>query len=374
MIHILHVIDSLDLGGAQTALLNLIQPCDCAVFHHEVAAMHGRGMFADAFESAGIPVHSLSARRCPPAYVWRLPALLRRGSFDVVHCHLFGANWVAKPIAFFCGCRVIYNHDQCNDAFRNESRLVTWIDAQMNRFSTRILPVSQSISRYLQQSENIPASKISYLPNSVDLESFHPASLAERTRAREIFGLPAGATVIGGVGRLVPQKQFETFVAAATELHRRRPDWIFVLFGSGPDEQALRAQAASLGSAFRFAGTSRDRAAIYHAIDVQVLPSRFEGMPMTILEGMASGLPVVATRVDGVLEMATDRKHVLLVNPGDVPALVQAISEAAEPTTAMKHMCLRAQAHVEKAYNSKTLSDQLHAYYREDVADAKIIS
>jgi hypothetical protein len=137
MIHILHVIDSLDLGGAQTALLNLIQPCDCAVFHHEVAAMHGRGMFADAFESAGIPVHSLSARRCPPAYVWQLPALLRRGSFDVVHCHLFGANWVAKPIAFFCGCRVIYNHDQCNDAFRNESRLVTWIDAQMNRFRNR---------------------------------------------------------------------------------------------------------------------------------------------------------------------------------------------------------------------------------------------
>lgn len=374
MIRILHVIDSLDLGGAQTALLNLLQPCDRAEFHHEIASMHGRGMFADVFDSAGFPVHSLSLHRWPPAYLWRFPALLRQGSFDVVHCHLFGANWIAKPMAFLGGCRIIYNHDQCNDAFRNESPLVTWIDTQMNRFSTRILPVSHSISRYLQQSENIPMTKISYLPNSVDLELFHPASPAERTRAREMFGLPLHATVIGGVGRLTPQKQFDSFITAATELHRRHPDWIFVLFGSGPDEQTLRAQSASLGSAFRFAGTTRDRAAIYHAIDVQVLPSRFEGMPMTVLEGMASGLPVVATRVDGVLEMATDREHALLVDSGDVPALVQAITEAAEPTTAMKQMCLRAQAHVEEAYNSTTLSRQLHAHYREDVAVAKNIS
>jgi glycosyltransferase involved in cell wall biosynthesis len=95
---------------------------------------------------------------------------------------------------------------------------------------------------------------------------------------------------------------------------------------------------------------------------------------MTVLEGMASGLPVVATRVDGVLEMATDREHALLVDSGDVPALVQAITEAAEPTTAMKQMCLRAQAHVEEAYNSTTLSSQLHAHYREDVAVPKNIS
>ncbi len=374
MIRILHVIDSLDLGGAQTALLNLLQPCDRALFHHEIAAMHGRGMFSDAFESAGFQMHSLSAHRWFPAYLWRFPAILRQGHFDVVHCHLFGANWIAKPMAYFGGCRTIYNHDQCNDAFRNESSLVTWVDTQMNRFSSRILPVSLSISRYLQQSENIPATKLSYLPNSVDLTLFHPASSDERARSREIFGLPVDATVIGGVGRLTHQKQFDTFISAATESHRLNPDWIFVLFGSGPDEGSLRAQAAPLGSAFRFVGTTQNRAAIYHALDVQVLSSRFEGMPMTILEGMASGLPVVATRVDGVLEMATDREHALLVDCGDVASLVRAISEAAEPTIATQQMRQRAQAHVKKSYNSVNLSRQLHEYYREDVAAAKNIS
>jgi len=367
MTRVLHVIDSLDLGGAQTALLNLLTSSDRQEFHHEVAVMHGRGMFANEFEAAGIPVHSLSAHRWPPEYLWRFPALLKHGRFDVVHCHLFGANWIAKPMAFFMGCRCLYNHDQCNDAFRSDSRIVTWIDAAMNRFSTRVLTVSHSITRFLLEAESIPEDKLTYLPNSVDLKRFHPATNSERILARKLFGIPAEATVIGAVGRLTAQKQFETFVQSAGILRERHPDWVFVLFGSGPDEFPLRKMASDLGDSFRFVGATPHRAAIYHALDVQVLTSKFEGLPMTILEGMASGVPVVASRVDGVLEVATDREHALLVDPGDAAGFAEAIEEILSPSPVQEQLRESARALVEQNFDANVLSKRLHTLYNQDL-------
>lgn len=367
MIRVLHAIDSLDLGGAQTALLNLLTPCDRREFHHEVASMHGRGMFADAFESVGIPVHSLSSRRWPPEYLWKFPGVLRKGGFDVVHCHLFGANWIAKPLAFFSGCRCIYNHDQCNDAFRRDSRVVTRVDAVMNQFSTRILCVSHSITRFLSVVESVPADKLIYLPNSVDLNVFHPASVQERRLARERFDLPQDAIVIGGVGRLTAQKQFSVFVEMASLLLQRHPDWVFVLFGSGPDDVALRKQAESLGDSLRFMGSTEHRASIYHALDVQVLTSKFEGLPMTMLEGMASGVPVVASRVDGVMEIAKHGEHGLLVDPGLVGGFAEAVQDVLSQPALRDHLIAAARAMVCADFDARVLSRRLHALYKQDV-------
>jgi len=374
MIRVLHVIDSLDLGGAQTALLNLVAPSDRDQFRHEVAAMHGRGMYASAFESEGIRVHSLSAHRWPPGYIWNLPALLRNGRYDVVHCHLFGANWIAKPIAFVSGCRCLYNHDQCNDAFRTDSWVVPKIDAAMNRLSTRILTVSDSIHRFLSDVESIPAEKLTYLPNSVDLDQFHPAARDEREVARGLFGLPVGSTIIGAVGRFTAQKQFETFVQVAAVLREQHPDWVFALFGSGPEEQSLRKLAAGLGDGFRFIGATPHRASIYHALDVQVLTSKFEGLPMTMLEGMASGVPVVASRVDGVREVATDREHALLVDPGDTDGFVAAIVEIQSSAVLTEHLRKSARDLIEEKFSARLLSDRLHTLYKQDVAACRRIA
>src|ERR1700752_320685 len=107
MIRVLHVIDHLDLGGAQTALLDMLRHRDSSAFDVEVAAMHGRVPFADALEALGIKVHSLARRKWPPSYVPALVRLLRGAAFHVVHFHLQGANWIAKPLAALAGQRVL---------------------------------------------------------------------------------------------------------------------------------------------------------------------------------------------------------------------------------------------------------------------------
>lgn len=363
MVRILHVIDSLDLGGAQTALLNLVKYADTARFHHEVASMHGGGMFAGAFRELGVPVHSLSAHRWPPGYLTGLPRLLRRESFDIVHCHLFASNWIAKPLAALCGARCIYHHDQCNDAFRADSPAAIFVDALANRLSTRVLAVSRSVEEFNLRVEAISAEKVTYLPNSVDLAEFSPADEAARRAARERLGLPGDAFIIGGVGRLTPQKNFGLLLDAAQPLLDENS--LVALFGSGPEESTLRGRA---GGGVRFHGTITDRTAIYHALDVMVLPSRFEGLPMTVLEAMASGVPVVASAVDGVREIAADGKNALLAPSENVAAFRAAILRLREDAALRSSLAAAARALVESRFDARKLAGELEHWYLHDLA------
>src|SRR4026207_527355 len=110
-VRVLHIIDSFDLGGAQTALLNLLRALDRNRYQPEVACMHGRGVFWSEFAALGMPVHSLSPRKWLPLSLWRLAHLLRARQFSIVRCHLLGANWIAKPLAAQLGVPVRINHD-----------------------------------------------------------------------------------------------------------------------------------------------------------------------------------------------------------------------------------------------------------------------
>ncbi len=366
MIRILHVIDSLDLGGAQTALLNLVKYADRSRFHHEVAAMHGEGMFAAPFRALDVPVHSLSARRWPPGYLGALPRLLRNGRFDIAQFHLFGANWIAKPLAAALGVRCRYHHDQCNDAFRTESPVAVLVDAFTNQFSTRVLAVSRSVERFNLDVEAMAPERVTYFPNSVDLAEFRPATVEERAAARAALGLPPEAFVIGGVGRLTPQKNFGVLIDAAAPLLAGRRDAMVALFGSGPEEGLLRARA---GAGVRFLGTVSDRSAIYRGLDALVLPSRFEGLPMTVLEAMASGVPVLASAVDGVREIATAGEHALLAPPGDVTAFRTALGRLMDEPSLRERLAGTALTLVRERFDARRLAAELERWYARDLAN-----
>ena len=309
MIKVLHVIDSLDLGGAQTALLNLARFRDRTRFEWTVAPMHGRGVFAGALAKEGVEVVSLSAAKWPPAYVISLPRLLRRERFDVAHFHLFGANWIAKPLAAWCGVRVRVNHDQCNDRFRTDRAWRLAVDRATNRLSSHIFAVSASTRDCLTGREKIPPSKITLLPNAVDTERFRLPDQSERSAARDELGLPSGTTVVAGLGRLHPQKNWPLFLRLAG----RFPAATFVIAGTGPEEDRLRASAPGN---VRFAGF-RDARTVLAAADVFLLTSDYEGTPMTLLEAMACGVPPVVSAVDGCAEILADGAGGLTAPPGD---------------------------------------------------------
>ena len=204
---ILHVIDSLHLGGAQEVVMNLATCGDRSRFSHEVATLHGRGVYWDRMSALGVKLHSLSPHKLFPWYVPSLIALLAAGKFDILHCHLIASNIVAKPLGALCRVPVIINHDHTNDSYRAEQHVRLMLDTLSNRLATHIITVSESCRQFLLTREGIPENKLTLIQNAIDLSRYSP-KCGSRTEARKSIGLPDHVPLVAGVGRLNPQKNF----------------------------------------------------------------------------------------------------------------------------------------------------------------------
>ena len=346
---VLHVIDSFDLGGAQTFLLSLMKNHDPSLFMAEVAAMHGHGVFESEFQKAGIRTHSLSPGKFPPLYFLNFLRLIHREKFDILHFHLFGAN------------------DQCNDASRDQNSLLLAADALANKGASRLIAVSESVRRYLLEHEDVPFSKVEMIPNGLDAEEFVPASALEKELARQAWNIPDKSFVIGGVGRLVPQKNFKLLLDVATRLLPQHPNLLVVIAGSGPLESELRGHAAALGIAeeVRFLGHVSGRASLYHALDALLMPSDFEGTPMALLEAMACGLPVVASSVDGIAEVCTDGIDALLLLPGDLNGFAKAMERVIKDESLRERLGANARRRVLDSYEIRGLVRRIETLYEQ---------
>ncbi len=319
MIRVLHVIDHLGLGGAQTALLDMLSHRDRARFDVEVAVMHGRGPFADAHERVGVKVHSLSRAKWPPAYVPAFLRLIREGRYDVLHFHLQASNWLLKPLAALAGAplRISHDHTSGDLAFRGVASLLP--DGISHRFSTRVIAVSDGVGDFLTRWEAVSRDIITVIANGVDDSAFRPARDGEKQAARRGLGLSTDRFVVGGMGRLAYEKNF----AVLPELAARDGNLTFVVAGAGPENERLKELAGRLGVADRvvFAGSVTDRPGFYHALDAFILPSLHEGLPMALLEAMASGVPVLASRLEGIAAALAEDEEGLLAGVGAVDEL-----------------------------------------------------
>jgi glycosyltransferase involved in cell wall biosynthesis len=327
-VRILHLIDSLELGGAQTALFAWLESHDRSRFEVHLAAMHGttKSLFFERARELKIPLILLSPQRWIPFYLFRLPFRLFLGRYDIVHCHLFASNWLGKPLARVFGVPVVISQDQCNDAFRAASVLNTWIDRFANQFADQILAVSRSIRDYLVLYEKVSPAKILVIPNGIS--------------ERPIIECRDGpGKLIGGAGRLVPQKNFERFLRVAQKLQRIDASYQFTIAGSGPLDHFLRERARELGVHVEWPDVQPSLDRFFRSIDLFLLTSDFEGLPMTVLEALQFGVPVAAMAVDGIREEFTDevalldpawadaeiaqRIHALLRNRSELAAQIQ---------------------------------------------------
>ena len=361
---VLHVIDSLALGGAQVVLWNLLTHADRSRFAPEVACMHGHGVFWDRIRATGVPVRSLSFDHRFPSYVPLLAWLILTRRYDVVHCHLLAANVIAKPLAALLGVPVRINHDHCNDKLADPRKWVPAADRWTNRFSTHVCAVSESTRKFLLTHEDMPADRVTTVHNGIDLAVFQPRP-EERTEARKRWSLPEEAFVVAGIGRLTYQKNFALFLEVAAEVLKRHSRAVFVLVGTGEDEAALRAQAAALGlgERVRFLGYVGEMTALYPALDMLLLTSRYEGLPITILEAMACGVPIVAARLDGVQEVLTDGEDCALVTPGEREEFAARVSGLIEQPALARRYADAALAKVRAQYSAGAMTRAVEAIY-----------
>jgi glycosyltransferase involved in cell wall biosynthesis len=248
---------------------------------------------------------------------------MRRFRPDVVHTHLTKSDAVGLAAAVLAGAPARISTVHSADP-RLERLPWRTAFAAILRCAHRVVAVSPAVREHLRRFVGLGEPRVTVIPNSVDVGRFDSSFVAMRQEPP-----PERPRVVGIIGRLVPEKGHDDLLRAFSRIRARRGGVELEIVGEGPLRDRLERQAEELGLAahVRFTGFVDDIAGVLRRIDVLAMPSRFEGLPLALLEGMAAALPIVAARVGGIPDAVTDGEHGLLVPAGDVPALAAAIGD-----------------------------------------------
>jgi glycosyltransferase involved in cell wall biosynthesis len=350
---ILSVIETLGLGGAEHLLVTMHRHLDRTRFEPAVACLFGPNPLAKDLRSLDVPVHELglAGPRELISGILRLRRLVVEERVDVVHTHLYYAN-VAGRFGAWGSARVVttlHNPDYTYEdpgtfVFRGKKLLDQLTGRWINK---ALVAVSDEVRRDFEQ--QLGFSGVQVIPNYIDLEAFKESlDRLERETVRKELGLREHDVLVLHVGRLHHQKGQDLLVDAFASARQKVPQLVLFLVGEGRLRGDLeeRTRAANLSAAVRFSGAVGDVTPYYKAADIFVFPSRYEAFGIALLEAMAAGLPVVASKTGGIPELATEEAG-LLVPVGDVDRLAAALASLAEDPA--RRACLGAAARARAA-------------------------
>ncbi|MDA0833148.1 MAG: glycosyltransferase [Planctomycetota bacterium] len=314
-------ITELDPGGAERALVQIVTRLNRDEWAPTVICLSGRGEMVGPLEAAGIPVVCLGARRkINIGIVTKLIRELRSCRPQVLQTFLFHANILGRIAGHFAGVPHIVSGIRVAE---RRSRWPMRIDRLTQRWVEMNVCVSRSVLDFTHEQAGVPSSKLTVIPNGVDVDRFRLARAAEVSS----FGISPGIKPLICIGRLDEQKGHRYLFEALAKLAPADPTLHLLVVGHGPLDATLKEHASRLGlaSVVHFVGWSDQIPEFLKASSLLVLPSLWEGMPNVVLEAMASGLPVIASDVEGVRELISPDQTGIIVPPRDSDALAREI-------------------------------------------------
>ncbi len=316
-VRVLFVVPELPVGGAERIITKLLPAMDPAKFRVSLICIGEEGELFEQLVSMGIDAKALHASGKPNAAkaLRKLSAVMRRAKPDVVIVAGAGTAVIGRLAGLLNNVkhRVVWLHSSRVDRTGFVRDLV---DRSLMPFTSRFLGVTDAQLGFMETVCKFPATKIRIVRNGVDSESFQTP---DGWNPRDDLGLDPGRPVVAMVARLQPVKDHITFLNAAKTVLDSLPQTTFLLIGDGPQRGELESLCQQLGisDSVHFAGTRLDIDRLLPAIDVHVLSSHSEGLPMAVLEGMACGKPVICTDVGGTSEIIEHGVSGYLVPPGD---------------------------------------------------------
>lgn len=261
---------------------------------------------------------------------WQLGLWLRRREIELVHSHMFRSSLCASPVARLAGVRAVVETSHGREHWRKgwlKSKF--FMDRLVASSVDAIVAVSVATGEYLVSQKGLPPAKVRVIPNGIAPARFEGG---DGEHLRRSLAIPYGDPVLVSVGRLEPQKDHRTLLDAMALLRQEIVSPWLVLVGDGSLRLELEQQARDLKLAdrVRFVGWRNEMADWLALADVVVLPSLYEGLPLTSLEALAATKPLVATGVDGTCEVVRDGQTGLTVPAGDAVALARTIRRALE--------------------------------------------
>ena len=377
---IAHVVHHFDTGGLENGMVNLLNRIPPERFRHAVICLDGFSDYRLRITNPAVEFFALGKR---PGHDFglhlRLARLLRRLRPDLVHTRNLSAL-EGQFVAAACGVRARVHGEHGRDVFDllGRNRKYNLLRRLARPFVHRYIAVSRDLARWLEETVGVAGARITQIYNGVDVERFRPR---EDVRPRlGPPGLTAQDIVVGSIGRMAQVKDFPSLVKAFARVLALRPElrgrlWLF-LIGEGPTRQICARLAAELGVADRvwLPGNRTDTPALLQAMDVFVLPSLGEGISNTILEAMASALPVIATRVGGNPELVEEGATGRLVAPGQPEELACALLEYLDDPARRRREGAQARARVQAHFSLEAMVRGYLGVYDEVLARCAFLS
>jgi glycosyltransferase involved in cell wall biosynthesis len=363
-----HVVLSMDVGGLERVVLDLVREGKAIGQQPSVVCIERPGTLAPQVEAMGAAVYCVNkAPGLRPGLLRPLKKLFGQVRPDVVHTHQIGALLYAGPAARRVGVPVVVHteHGKHFGTFRR--RLLGRL---AGTYARRCFCVSRDIAAEVERGGVFPAAKIRELPNGIDTSKFAWLTDADAAEARASLSIPAAAPLVGTVGRLNPVKRQDVLIRGFADLAHRLPEARLVLVGDGPLLSELRDLAAELrvGDKVHFAGYQSQPERFMAAMDVFALTSESEGMPLSVLEAWAAGLPVVGSRVGGLPQLIEEGATGHLFPFPDHLALANVLFELLTHRDRARAMGAAGRERVDSLFSARRMTTDYAAHYADILA------
>jgi len=366
---ILHIISSGGLFGAEGVVLALSQELNNNDIENIIININSTDTASDIVTKAlemGLQANDL---RCNGKFdlnaIKELRKLVLEHKIDIIHSHGYKSDFFAFFALMGLKNKIIStNHNWTSDTLA--VKIYEQIAAFLFNFFDKIIGVSEIVSREVKQ-KILLKSKVQTIYNGINLKSYNKCLSALSLQLKEQLKIPSNAITIGVVGRLVKAKGYSYFLESAKQITCDFDNTYFIFVGDGPLKEDLINQAQKLNIAEKviFAGIQTDMNLIYDMLNIFVISSIDEGLPLVLLEAMAKEKPIVTTDVGAIPNVITDNENGLLIPSKNFPALTHAIIELIKDENKATKLAKKARKTVEEKFSSKIMTKQYIEVYKK---------
>ena len=371
-VRLMHLIAPITYGGAERVVVSLVGNLDREKYEITVGMFMNPSRPADGFlqdiERLGCRVRVIELRK---VFEWRqiqdLLGVLAEGQIQILHTHAYRSDILGLLAAKRLGIPIVTTVHGCWDPESVKMRFYAYCERISFRYFNRIIVVSEELRQRMVEL-GVPIDKLRKICNAIDTTRY--SNHRSASTFRKEFGIENGTMLVGTIGRLSPEKGLGDFLRAAQQVLMHRAHVKFVIAGDGPEKKPLQEMAEGLGLEKHviFCGHRQDVSQVYNALDIFVLSSLAEGLPIALLEAAFHAKPIIATSVGGIPEVVENNKTGILVPSHDPVQLGNRMLELLSDGGKAKTMGIAAKRRIETEFGCKSWIRAIEDVYEEVLA------
>lgn len=355
-IKLIHIIPTLDMGGAERLMVDIVKNLNPENFSVKIICLKRFGVWGLELKDFGVPLILLGQKRGLSLFsLIKLIRILKQERPDIVHTHLFGADSYGALAARLAGVKYLVSTE--HNLNYNDGFIKNAVKILISKLFDKIIAVSSAVKDYIIKTYYIKTEKISVIYNGIEVNKF----LEPRDRLGEVKNNQK--IIIGSIGRLTKQKGFAYLIEAISKLPGRNIECLIAGDGELKKELETKVKKLGLDDKIKFLGWQKDIKSFLDKIDIFILPSLWEGFGIAILEAGAAGLPVVASKVNGIKEIIEDNKDGLLVEPADSDELARKIESLLKDGNLRVELAANLRIKIKNNFNIKKIADSYEELY-----------